>query len=362
MPSFNWVSTINDDRLLSEITMPGSHDAGIHADVAEKRGVAPERFSICQDVNIFDQCIFGSRFFDVRVDAKEGAAGGQTYHGGKKIGSLGQSLENILDDVCQFLSIYSREFVILRFSKTKGNLTEVLNRVQTSLGPGPGRIDLLYRQATNIASQPISALRNKVICVFEEVHGAIRPVNGLHLFSRYDPPVPPAGLVTCGKYSNSSRLREVVGGQITKIDEHADHHPQNHLFVLYWTQTFNVKKFWAHGLTVDIRKFSTKERNLKTERQKQRVTGGAHHNMDYLRGLLTTGMDIRTSQQKTRITVTSAADRRRIMPNVIMYDFVNATMSNEIVSLNDPGLMGHLVEEDPYAGIAEMFEGARQAM
>jgi hypothetical protein len=42
------------------------------------------------------------------------------------------------------------------------------------------------------------------------------------------------------------------------------------------------------------------------------------------------------------------------MPNVIMYDFVNAQMSNEIISLNDPVLLGHVVE-DEYDGVAQMF-------
>jgi len=354
MPAHNWMSSINDDRLLSEITMPGSHDAGSHGDVAEKRGIAPERFAICQDASIYEQCMRGSRFFDVRVDAKEGEPGGQTYHGGKKIGTLGQSLENILDDVRQFLSVYGREFVILRFSKTKGNLVEVLNRVQTKLGPGSGRIDLLFRMNTNIASQPISALRLKAICVFEETHPAINAANGLHRFSRYDAPPLPSGLVACGKYSNSSRLREVVNGQVTKIDEHADHAPNNHLFVLYWTQTFNVWRPYKQGFTMDIRKASFKPPNFQKEQQKRRITGGAHHNMDYLKGLVTAGTDARSGQQKTRVVVTTAADRRRIMPNVIMYDFVNTQMSNEVISLNNPALRGHVVE-DEYEGVAELF-------
>jgi hypothetical protein len=355
MPAHNWMSSINDDRLLSEITMPGSHDAGIHADVAEKRGIAPERFAITQDVGIYDQCMRGSRFFDVRVDVGTGQGpGGQTYHGGKQTGTLGQSLDDTLRDVRRFLSTYGRECVILRFSKTKGNVVEVVNRVQTILGPGAGGVDLLFRTNTNIAAQKISALRLKAICVFEETHDAIKATSGLHRFSRYDAPPLPSGLVACGKYSNSSRLREVVNGQVAKIDEHANHAPNSHLFVLYWTQTFNVLRPWKQGFTMDIRKVSFKPPNFQKEQQQRRITGGAHHNMDYLKRLVSMGTDARSGQQKTRVLVTSAADRRRIMPNVIMYDFVNAQMSNEIISLNDPVLLGHVVE-DEYDGVAQMF-------
>jgi hypothetical protein len=355
MPVHNWMSSINDDRLLSEITMPGSHDAGIHADVAEKQGIAPERFAITQDVGIYEQCMRGSRFFDVRVDTRTGQGpGGQTYHGGKQTGAVGQSLDDTLLEVRRFLSTYGRECVILRFSKTKGNVVEVVNRVQSILGPGAAGIDLLYRTNTIIAEQKISALRLKAICVFEETHDAIKATNGLHRFWRYDGPPVPSGLVACGKYSNSSRIREVVNGQVTKIDEHANHVPNNHLFVLYWTQTFNVLRPWKQGFTMDIRKVSFKPPNFQKEQQRRRITGGAHHNMDYLKRLVSMGTDARSGQQKTTVVVTTAADRRRIMPNVIMYDFVNAQMSNEIVSLNDPALRGHVVE-DEYEGVAQLF-------
>jgi hypothetical protein len=93
---------------------------------------------------------------------------------------------------------------------------------------------------------------------------------------------------------------------------------------------------------------------FQKEQQKRRITGGAHHNMDYLKRLVTTGADARSGQQKTTVLVTSAADRRRIMPNVIMYDFVNTQMCNEIISLNDPALRGHVIE-DEYEGVAQLL-------
>lgn len=34
------------------------------------------------------------------------------------------------------------------------------------------------------------------------------------------------------------------------------------------------------------------------------------------------------------------------MPNVVMYDFVNIKTSSEIVELNNPGLIGHVIEVD----------------
>jgi hypothetical protein len=34
------------------------------------------------------------------------------------------------------------------------------------------------------------------------------------------------------------------------------------------------------------------------------------------------------------------------MPNVVMYDFVNIETSRKIVALNEPVLMGHLIEDE----------------
>ena len=34
------------------------------------------------------------------------------------------------------------------------------------------------------------------------------------------------------------------------------------------------------------------------------------------------------------------------MPNVVMYDFVNIQASAQIVALNNPVLMGHLIDDE----------------
>ena len=47
-----------------------------------------------------------------------------------------------------------------------------------------------------------------------------------------------------------------------------------------------------------------------------------------------------------KVKPTTLADRQRIMPNVVMYDFVNVAASRQIVALNDPVLMGHLIEDE----------------
>ena len=71
----NWMGGINDFRHLNDIIMPGSHDSGMSSIAMEdqidrkvlwKSGVhyAAGR---TQDLNVYQQCNAGVRFFDVRI-------------------------------------------------------------------------------------------------------------------------------------------------------------------------------------------------------------------------------------------------------------------------------------------------------
>lgn len=325
-----WMGAIPDDRKLMEITMPGSHDAGVYKEASTKVGlgnVLSSGMTACQDRSVLEQCEAGSRFFDIRLKASSTSI--RAHHTTAGHGAVGESWDSTLESVSAFLDAHPSEFVILRLTKPAGGAKDeiVEKLVKSSL-----KDDKLYRSAgfPNFASSTIRSLRGKAICVFEpKSFSTLHPNFGLHPFYRYDEGAT-TGLITCGKYSNSPKLRKVIDGQVEKIDAHADH-IGDHLFVLYWTQTGgNIEEH-------------TKETPQDKERQKQRVSGGSHHNMDYLKLLLCTGQDIYTGREKFRVAATDTGDRRRVMPNVIMYDFINPATSKEIVSLNDPGLRAHLV-------------------
>ena len=169
-----------------------------------------------------------------------------------------------------FLDAHPSEFVILRLTKPAGGAKDeiVEKLVKSSL-----KDDKLYRSAgfPNFASSTIRSLRGKALCVFEpKSFSTLHPNFGLHPFYRYDEGAT-TGLITCGKYSNSPKLRKVIDGQVEKIECTTQIHIGDHLFVLYWTQTGgNIEEH-------------TKETPQDKERQKQRVSGGSHHNMDYLK-------------------------------------------------------------------------------
>ena len=66
--------------------------------------------------------------------------------------------------------------------------------------------------------------------------------------------------------------------------------------------------------------------------------------MPYLQSLLNTGVG---TYNKKKLT-SSVKDRQAVMPNVVIYDFVNDTTSAEIVALNNNNLMVHDVGKSIY--------------
>jgi hypothetical protein len=110
-------------RTLREISIPGSHDAGMNGKT--HCWVAYDCNTQTQETTIFEQLCNGARFFDIRP-ARWGSHSNDTWYAGhfqrwdgSWFGCTGQSLNSILDDVRAFCSLggpSSKELIILNFS------------------------------------------------------------------------------------------------------------------------------------------------------------------------------------------------------------------------------------------------------
>ena len=108
-----WMSYVSDDTLLKNVVIPGSHDAG----TAEMMWAART-----QDKSIKSQMQCGVRYFDIRVQLKDGDT--FIFHGPIAKGKF----EPIIDDVKEFLQNNPSETLILDFQHFKGG-EEVMSRV-----------------------------------------------------------------------------------------------------------------------------------------------------------------------------------------------------------------------------------------
>lgn len=101
-----WMSYIEDDALLMNIAIPGSHDAGTNG---------MPWYTKTQSRNVDDQLACGTRYFDLRVKVKKGEC--RIYHGP----AYSLYLKDILGQVRDFLIANSSECVILDVHKFGNN-------------------------------------------------------------------------------------------------------------------------------------------------------------------------------------------------------------------------------------------------
>lgn len=339
-----WSATLNDDRLLKQVTIPGSHDATIYdgADF-DKTGVSKyfvsKALSITQSGSIGDQCRMGSRFFDVRLKVAGGVVRG--YHQTLGQGGVGATSDKILDDVDGFLKSRGSEFVILRISHTDRE-TDIVNSLLNH--PVASR---LYKGRGNIANARIGDLRGKAVCIFDaKSFGAKKHTfskdspnlldqsRGIHAFHKHKSGLSyDDGVGICGCFKGSPDINAVLGNAVKGADAHACH-ADDHLFFLYWQQT-------KGKVEANTRMHSD---GYLPGKGKPKLTGGTHANAPAMIKLLQQKSVLHAVYQPRGAdpvqwqTVSTTRGDRMCMPNVVSYDFINPKTSEEIVLINDPGV------------------------
>lgn len=328
MRTSDFLASISDDKRLDEITVPGSHDAGVYVGSAKTVGPSKNKWAICQHGGLMDQLRAGSRFFDIRVTLHGGSI--VAHHSnkilGKRVGSTGGSLETMLGEVMAFLDARGSEFVILRISKSKPE-KDVVQKVKDICGAR------LVKGGGNLASRQLGDLRGKVIAVFDEesFSNHVAAGAGIHPFFRY-PKVDKYGLSFCGKYANNNNIIEVYLDQIEKLQAHDEHAAGPHLSVAYWTQT-SPKVFSKQRNVQGMTESGSEKKSIQDGMAAMRDRLPSHLNGNTL--AFQQNKDLIEAVRKKRLRAGIAPPT---LPNIVMYDFVNPASSAAIIALNWPHL------------------------
>lgn len=120
--SNNWMAQVSDDKLLSEISIPGAHDAGAN-------NVKLALFSKCQDMGTRDLLQNGYRYLDIRLGIEYvcGEPVMSIYHGfvncltSSTIFGSHLYLDNILEDCYAFLDENPTETIVFVVKKEHGD-------------------------------------------------------------------------------------------------------------------------------------------------------------------------------------------------------------------------------------------------
>jgi hypothetical protein len=326
----NFLKNIDKDRLLSQIVVPGSHDAGVY----ERDSTATSIFvnkntAVCQSGTIYEQCYHGSRFFDIRIDGSHRAS---HYKGaaGVKFGARGGKLITMLAEIKVFLKNNSSEFVILRFSKCK-DYPWIISQVNEVLGT------ILFKGDANFADLKLGEVRGKVLAAYDNFKDdsfnlteflgfekkkplVIDGMAGVHSYKKLknSKALEDKGLITCGSHAGTTHIKDVFRKQIKELHDHHTHGngSAHHLHVMYWTQTSflgrNIKKF-TEG------------------------SGGAHQLMKEMKVSMALNFGHREIDELKRGRIKLGIAQAKL-PNVIMYDFVNGITSMDIINLNFPSI------------------------
>ncbi len=114
-----WMNYIEDDTLLMDVVIPGSHDAG---------SCSINWLGRTQGYSVKDQLRMGTRYFDLRVNKTEN--GYYMYHAMFN----GEKFEDVLNALTEFIQENTSETLILDFQHFKGNSeNDVISMVEASL-------------------------------------------------------------------------------------------------------------------------------------------------------------------------------------------------------------------------------------
>ena len=104
----NWMSFIPNDMVLSDVTIPGTHDAATAYTETQFNYMAQ-----CQQLSINDQLYSGVRYFDLRLNRMiwliHGSYGVVCEYKGKNL-----EIETVMDWIKDFLKNNPKETVILQ--------------------------------------------------------------------------------------------------------------------------------------------------------------------------------------------------------------------------------------------------------
>lgn len=105
-----WMQKVNDDFLINELSIPGTHDSGALHSIFDVSGK-------CQDINIKTQLNIGVRFFDLRLQLVNDEF--KIVH---SFVDQNLSFTSVMKDLSSFIRSNSSEFLIISLKKEESDV------------------------------------------------------------------------------------------------------------------------------------------------------------------------------------------------------------------------------------------------
>jgi hypothetical protein len=353
MADIDWMSAYQK-RKLGEMHLPGSHDAGTDRDNVELTMCGTPSNSVTQDKPIKDQLVMGTRFFDVRLTTHNNQV--VPHHTTAGQGAYGtKSINTIIGEAATFCKNNRSEVVILRISHTsiKTKVDEIIK------ASAAGQLSIANGNLCELTLEQIKLGGGGLVCILntggksksQDFKKAINQSQGIHSFSKYKTTGDKRGIATCGCYSGTNALHNVMRNALRGQFAHTkDHSPErnDHLWQVYWQKTY-LNPLHGTGISEGSKKKSwMKHDGMQTN---GRVSGGTHQATSHIiklmeghKGYMGENYNVAAkkkhfwNKQKVvmRSTLTSTRTVRfKTLPNIFSYDFVKEDINDQIIALNN---------------------------
>jgi 1-phosphatidylinositol phosphodiesterase len=154
----NWMKDLRDDRRITSLYLPGTHDSG---------AVQGGFFSQTQALSIYQQLRSGIRFLDVRVALS--ARQLHVYHG---ITYQGKSFVDVLNDIRRFLNENNRDFVIMRLRRE--NDKDDSNEIKNTFLRDYDQFKNMFYFGKSIGDTEVRDVRGKIIVLEDRFDSGIQ--------------------------------------------------------------------------------------------------------------------------------------------------------------------------------------------
>jgi Phosphatidylinositol-specific phospholipase C, X domain len=217
---------------LQNIVIPGSHDAGMY------KGDLNGSLALTQDQSFYYQLHGGVRYFDVRVLA---GSPQYIYHGSAAF--KGPPLQEVLDDVKNFMNERGTEAVVLKFSHFlnfgQRDYSELANSIYNTLGPWLYQGAMTGVHPARVPLKELLGTGGKVIVVMD---GGDAVADFLFQYKDWYADNPQGLFTVYDEYSNTTNYDNMKTDQIRKYNDFNGTMKHNkdlecELFLLSWTLT-----------------------------------------------------------------------------------------------------------------------------
>jgi hypothetical protein len=338
MPQDSWMSQYQDRRL-GEMHLPGSHDAGTTKNFIDLTVAGTNSNAATQSLSIADQISAGTRFFDLRLSThKKQVVAHHTTAGQGAYSAV--AVNDVLKDASTFCLNHPTEVVIFRISHTSGE-TGADAIAKRSGGAA------LHKSTGNLCDKTLGEIARdgNLVCIFDEKKFAIDQKSGIHAYSKFKSlSGNDRGIATCGCYSGTHKLEQVVCNGLKGQYEHNTKHgnvAHRHLWQVYWQKTYTNPLS-----TTGIERGARKEAWYRGRDDK--VHGGTHAATGYMLNLMKGQGPVGREdyavkegsffKRKPAVMYSTLPVRNYTLPNIFSYDFVNEATNKQIIAMNNKGL------------------------